>query len=72
MNYITVETYESARLTLPDPNNSEKDQLQVEIENDGKASHMKIHFIRVLFCESALLQHKEYKWILDKRFNQMA
>jgi hypothetical protein len=72
MNYITNEIYESARLTLPDPNTSEKDQLAVVVETYDKTSKMNIHFVRVLFCESARLHHKEYKWILDKRFNQMA
>ncbi len=72
MNYLTPEVYELARLALPDPNTSDKDQLEVVVDANDGHSKMEVYFIRVLYCESARLQHKEYKWLLDKRFNQMA
>ncbi|MDO1446599.1 hypothetical protein Q0590_10080 [Rhodocytophaga aerolata] len=74
MTYISQEEYRQATLQLPNPNRTELSEISIKIafsQESGSVSESIIHFIRVLFCDSPRIPEVEYKWLLDKRFNQI-
>jgi hypothetical protein len=74
MTYINQEDYRQASLQLPNPNKWELDEISVRIascKEGGSVSESIIYFIRVLFCDSPRIPEVEYKWLLDRRYNQL-
>jgi hypothetical protein len=72
MRYIDKEEYDQARQLLPDPNRSELDTIVIELNQpspNNKQTQSSIYFTKVLFCDSPRIPEKEYKWILDRKFN---
>jgi hypothetical protein len=74
MTYINQEEYRQATLLLPNPNQTELGEISVKIASCrecGSISESIIYFTRVLFCDSPRIPEVEYKWLLDKRYNQL-
>ncbi len=74
MTFINQEEYRQASLLLPNPNKSELDEISIKIascKEGGSESESIVYFIRVLFCDSPRIPEVEYKWLLDKRYNQL-
>ncbi len=74
MNYITQEEYAKASLQLPNPNKSSTDEIEISVSTtseDGSTRDNVVRFVKVLFCDSPRIPEIEYKWLLDRRYNQM-
>jgi hypothetical protein len=74
MTYIDQEDYRQASLLLPNPNRTELEEISVKVAccRDGASDSEKmIRFKRVLFCDSPRIPEVEYKWLLDRRYNQL-
>jgi hypothetical protein len=74
MIYIDQEDYKQAVMLLPNPNKSELEELSIKIascKEGGTVSECIIYFTRVLFCDSPKIPELEYKWLLDRRYNQI-